>query len=149
MNDKTLKRKINLLAKNVGVKINWRKSLNNFGSTLQYDGKYITGDNFSNIIHDIAHFEVADKKARSLPDFGLGEGPDSYDFNGDCKRIYSEQKCDQIEERASALGIFWEKEIGLDWKFTLNYHNWSSESELYKILGKIPSSSKLKYKISE
>ena len=146
MNDKTLKRKVNILAKNVGAKINWRKSLKNFQFLLQYDGQYITGDNFSNIIHDIAHFEIADKTARSLPDFGLGESPDSYDADSLCKKIYSDKICDDIERKASALGIYWEKELGLDWEYTLDYHGWESEEELFTCLSKLKTSSKNRFK---
>jgi len=113
-----LKRKINRLAKIVGVKLNWYR-----GCGIQWNGTTIAckGQDASNIIHDIAHFAVATKKERVALDFGLGPGPDIYT---EIKSLYGLPKCLKVEHKASALGIYWEKQLGFNWQSTAMYHAW-------------------------
>ncbi len=43
-----------------------------------WNGKRLAIRNtMSNVFHDIAHWQVASPERRSVPDFGLGKGPDS------------------------------------------------------------------------
>jgi hypothetical protein len=120
----SIRKKINALAKRVGCPLNWRRACG-----IQWNGIDVACKNqdASNIIHDIAHYTMATKQARKSPDFGLGFGPDSiYDLTVESKSIYRRSKCDAIERRASALGIHWEKELGLNWESTAEYHAWTS-----------------------
>jgi hypothetical protein len=119
--DPKLKSKLNKIADGIGCKLNWkRKAFDSY----QYNKIDIAcyNQDASNILHDIAHFAVATKRARAEYDFGLGKGPDS----SQCiDAIYSETKVDKIEMNASALGIFWEKQLQLDYNKTIKYHGWS------------------------
>lgn len=81
----------------------------------------------SHLVHDIAHFLVAIKKRKSIPDFGLGIGPDSPPGAKYLKPIIPDRQCQEEEEMASILGILIEKEIGSDWKWTWDYHSWNVE----------------------
>lgn len=126
MIDESLKIKINILAEKVGVTLNWER---NPKDSVQWNGYDIAcwNQNASNIIHDIAHYTVASNSRRKLPDFGLGTGPDSID---DSPREMSIEKCDDEETKASALGIYWEKQLKMDWKSTARYHAWTEPYHL-------------------
>lgn len=128
---RTLRKKISDLAKRVRCPINWRRA-----PGFQWDTKDVAckTQDASNIIHDIAHYAVATKKDRKTVDFGLGEGPDSvtsnkkvpYEFY-EFPRNYPYAKCSEIETVASALGIHWEKQLGLPWDHTARYHSWDMD----------------------
>jgi hypothetical protein len=127
-----LKRKINTLAKRVGVALNWKRA-----PGLQWNGNDIAckGQDASNIIHDIAHYAVATPRARECWDFGLGPGPDTlittWQLQNLERSIFPREHhgriCNEIESQASALGIHWEKELGLPWEKTAEYHDWDFE----------------------
>lgn len=117
--------------------MNWRRAPGIAWNTKDIACK---GQNASNIIHDIAHYAVASLKERKHYDFGLGASPDTdysfVDVDDDVwaklRPLYNYQKCNKIETVASALGIYWEKELGLPWKGTAMYHAWGDLNELYK-----------------
>lgn len=116
----SLKLRIQDLADKVGVRLDWERDP---FDTIQWDGNSIAceNQNDSNIIHDIAHYALASVRRRKLPDFGLGSGPDSKLRS---KSVLSGKNRDKEEELASALGIHWEKKLGLDWEATARYHSW-------------------------
>lgn len=92
----------------------------------------------SNLIHDIAHFVVADPERRTIPEFGLGDSPDTGRFNTPMTKGMTPKKAQDEEELASALGIYWERELGLDWRETFGEHMWDDifmfmPDEEYKI----------------
>lgn len=141
-----LKRKLNKLAKSVGVKLNWSRA-----PGMQYNRKDIAckGQDASNILHDIAHYKAATPKARKYVDFGLGSGPDSYseDDNEIAEEIYSISVNLKIEEKASALGIMWEKELGLNWQDTIIYHSWDLPSQAKRLRQYWKAFKRYKYEI--
>lgn len=118
-----LKKKLSKLAKGVGVKLNWKR---NPSFSFQWDGTDIAcdGQNASNILHDIAHWVFADEDRKEVEDFGLGPGPDS-GFSDTIMMVTGEESGNE-EELASALGIWWEKQLGLPWEETKEYHNWGN-----------------------
>lgn len=119
----SIKRKINALAKRVGCPLNWKRACG-----VQWNGEDVAckGQDASNIIHDIAHYALATSRAKRHLDFGLGFGPDTDMWGVVEEDIYPSSKRNDIERRASALGIHWEKELGLDWEDTAEYHSWTS-----------------------
>jgi hypothetical protein len=126
------RRRIDDLAKKVGCPLNWNRA-----PGVQWNGKSVAckDQDASNIVHDIAHYAVATKKARKSLDYGLGAGPDtkhgSYTYDA-MDPIYTYDECRAIERKASALGIYWERMLKLPWKDTLAYHNWDSLAEIKK-----------------
>lgn len=129
------KRKINALAQRVGVKLNWNRA-----PGLQWNTKDVAceGQTASDIIHDIAHYAIASRQERKTADFGLGPGPDSM-YDKSPKTLYGNRKCNNIEGKASALGIYWEKEIGLPWESTALHHAWDDPIELKRAWNKLKS----------
>jgi hypothetical protein len=81
----------------------------------------------SNTIHEVAHWIVSDPERRNLPDFGLGIGPESKLFS---KEIAEDPQTE--EERASVLGILYERALGLDWKRTFQWHCWNESWDNHK-----------------
>jgi len=136
----SIKLKITKLAQLVGVKLNWERSIG-----IQYNGKDIAckGQDASDIIHDIAHYAVASKKARRNLDYGLGPGPGSSDYDEAIIPIYKGKKCQSIEEEASALGIYWEKQFGLPWDKTALYHSWVDDGSYKNLEAKQKSIKKI------
>lgn len=65
------------------------------------------------ILHEVAHFLLAPPERRTLPDFGLGPGPDTRDRDA-AQRAQSltlaESEAD--EAAASLIGILWEARLG-------------------------------------
>ena len=65
------------------------------------------------ILHEIAHFLLAPPQRRTLPDFGLGPGPDTRSRDA-AKRAQTltlaESEAD--EAAASLIGILWEAQLG-------------------------------------
>lgn len=130
---------INAMAKKTGCHLNWHRA-----PGIQWNGKDVAckDQDASNIIHDIAHYVLATKKARKYFDYGLDAGPDTNyeEFRSNkalARTIYSDAKCAAIEKKASALGIYWEKMLGLPWEDTMKYHAWNSQSELKDEWGKL------------
>jgi hypothetical protein len=109
------------LAKKVGVKL-FRRDTNRGphwnGRTvaLLVNGRLSDDDD---VIHEIAHYAISER--RDQINFGLGASPDDYtatpnSFSADA---------DIEETTASALGIAMQIRLGLPWKDTADYHNWT------------------------
>ncbi len=65
------------------------------------------------ILHEIAHFLLAPPERRTLPDFGLGPGPDTRDRDAARRAqtlTLAESEAD--EAAASLIGILWEAQLG-------------------------------------
>ncbi|HEX3884340.1 MAG TPA: elongation factor P hydroxylase [Stellaceae bacterium] len=65
------------------------------------------------ILHEVAHFLIAPPERRSLPDFGLGPGPDTRDRDAASEAAtltLAESEAD--EAAASLIGILWEADLG-------------------------------------
>lgn len=94
--------------------------------------------NVSNILHELAHYQVAPPSWRRLPEFGIGVGPDG-GWSKDASARYPKVDCRPVstpegapwgdmpvleECRASLLGILWERKLGGPWRRTLEHHSW-------------------------
>lgn len=111
-------------------------------SDHNWDGKAIYLENlydYSHLIHEIAHWLVASKKRRKLPEFGLGD-PNGFGITGDNLLILTFKKAQAEEERASAIGILAEKFLGFDWKRTYVYHNWNDDPKIRRKFDRICNS---------
>ena len=62
-----------------------------------------------------------------MPEFGLGDSPDA-DKIAKCPKGMTAHKAQIEEEHASVLGIYWERELGLDWYKTFQNHSWDWET---------------------
>lgn len=117
------RRKALKLAKDVGMPSNFTR-VDIYKSV--WDGKVLRAANdrsVSNIIHDIAHFQVSPKKYRNTAEFSLGISPDSHPH--ELPERPPGQSDQEEEERASILGILWEMYFGLRYRATAKEHNWT------------------------
>src|SRR6185369_17307302 len=73
----------------------------------------------SDMVHDIAHWLCATSDRRKDPYFKLNPVKALLDPN-------YESKCDAEEAAASLLGIMIERRLGLNWRYTLEFHNWAT-----------------------
>jgi len=77
------------------------------------------------IVHEVAHYQLAQPERRHLADFGLGAGPESGD-----KALCEAQRrvfgldCDREEALASLLGVLWEAELGQPAVLAFLEQNW-------------------------
>lgn len=115
------------IARKVGVDLAYRTCYDSYSydgkSVAIYDDKHSKFlRTYSNILHDIAHFAVSNDSRRRLPEFGLGSSPDKNTIQVD--RVASINIARSEEIIASALGIYWERDIGYDWYHTYLSHHW-------------------------
>lgn len=65
------------------------------------------------ILHEIAHFLLAPPERRTLPDFGLGPGPDTRNRAAAAlAQTLALAESEADEAAASLIGILWEAELG-------------------------------------
>jgi hypothetical protein len=65
------------------------------------------------LIHEIAHWLIANESRRALPDFGLGSGPETgFSSVADSARCVDDATKEGEENLASLLGILWEVNLG-------------------------------------
>lgn len=87
-----------------------------------WNGKEAATGTPSNILHDFAHWQLANKVTLHLPEFGLGKAPESEVMP---QKIFREFNFVYHEELfASALGIWYERLLGFDYKATMKEHSW-------------------------
>ena len=79
---------------------------------FSWDGAAIrTRSETSVVFHEIAHWQIAPAARRSVPDFGLGAGPETGCAGAANAAVCVDQKTQEHEENlASLLGILWEVE---------------------------------------
>ena len=123
-------RKIRQLARKWGTSIRKRTCWDGYafnGKTIaEYEDEAMRKRRSeSNLIHDIAHFVVADPERKTVIEFGLGDSPDTRKYNTPRAKGMTGNKAQTEEELASALGIYWERELGMDWRETFEFHTWN------------------------
>jgi hypothetical protein len=65
------------------------------------------------ILHEVAHFRLAPPERRTLPDFGLGPGPDTRDRDrAQLAQTLSLAESEADEAAASLIAILWEAALG-------------------------------------
>lgn len=116
------------LAKKHGLTIDWEAKQPHTPAQYKGDFKIAGCESTSNIIHDIAHHVVASPSRRKLLNWGLGSGPSDYNGDDTIPMKVSERFADMEEQRASLLGIFFERELGFPWWLTWEAHNWTVAS---------------------
>ena len=70
----------------------------------------VRSDTNSNILHELAHYQIADKERRLLVNYGLGKCPDETSVLPKSMAM-TYDRAQYEEELASALGIMWEKHL--------------------------------------
>jgi len=77
------------------------------------------------VIHDLCHYQMATADRRSLPEYGLGTSPDSYEHS----LVGVDPIRRQAEEHVtSLLGIIWERHLGYDHLKTMRSHGWLDDA---------------------
>lgn len=81
---------------------------------FSWDGQAVaTQTETAVFLHEIAHWQIAPLDRRTLPDFGLGAGPESgHKAAADAACCVDDQTKELEENLASLLGILWEVELG-------------------------------------
>jgi hypothetical protein len=79
----------------------------------------------SNLIHEVAHFLVADPARRPLVNFGQGSSPD--ELFRDAPRSVPLSSVVHEEQLASSLGLAFEWVCGLDWAESVTVHGWQPQ----------------------
>ena len=84
------------------------------GDAFSWDGSVIlTRTEAAVLLHEIAHWQIAPRHRRCLPDFGLGAGPETGRFSeAGAACCVDDPKRETEEDLASLLGILWEVELG-------------------------------------
>lgn len=95
-------------------------------SKIQWNGKVLHALNPSDLLHDVAHFQVATADRRFKPDYGLGMGPDT---TLGVPVLIPRKERETEEIVASLLGILWGAQLGFPFRFTLRNHNWDHDTE--------------------
>lgn len=90
----------------------------------------IRANNTSDLLHEIAHYQVAPPERRFKANYGLGTSPDEQCVKNSMLVTYD--VANREEELASVLGILWERSLGMDWGATYKKHGWA-DSEINKI----------------
>lgn len=76
-------------------------------------------------LHDLAHWQICGQDRRKLPEFGLGNSPDTAITVSSVRAVhydvsYFEERC------ASILGLLWERTLSTDvFRKTWAKHGWS------------------------
>lgn len=98
------------IARNAGMAVHPRGTRSRFN----WDGAALDGATEAYVIlHEVAHFVLAPPERRSLPDFGLGPGPDTRDRTAaEAATVVALAEREEDEIQASLLGILWEAALG-------------------------------------
>lgn len=113
------RRKVFAFLRKAGMPYDPRKK-----SDYLWDGKTLRADGTcSNLLHDLAHWQLASSKQRRLKEYGLGDNPDA-SYEKPLRMLVGYNRAIILEEYASALGICYEYHLGLSPGETYEYHNW-------------------------
>jgi hypothetical protein len=112
------------------------------GSALRADSEAYV------LLHEVAHFQVAAPERRSLPEFGLGAGPDTLlraEAEG-AQRVFGLAR-EAEEAAASLLGILWEAALGhpalasfLDQNWLEGWHRGAAAAHFSAVYGDLLAS---------
>lgn len=93
---------------------------------FSWDGEVVrTRSEPSVLLHEIAHWQICPPARRSLPDFGLGAGPETgHKHDADAARATDLATQEREEAMASLLGILWETALGLPAIAAFAEQNW-------------------------
>jgi len=95
-------------------------------TAFSWDGRAIrTRSETSVVFHEIAHWQIAPPGRRSLPDFGVGAGPETGRAReADAAVCVDAATKEEEENLSSLLGILWEVEYGEPAILAFAEQNW-------------------------
>lgn len=81
---------------------------------FSWDGQAVsTRTETAVFLHEIAHWQIVSPERRSVPDFGLGAGPETgLKETADAACCVNDETKEVEENLASLLGILWETQLG-------------------------------------
>lgn len=92
-----------------------------------WDGKTVSASSPINLLHEVAHFQIAPEWRRFKPGYGLGMEPE-----GDAwpPQLVGDRRTEVEESMASALGVLWAAHLGYEgWRDTAKSHSWGRVNE--------------------
>jgi hypothetical protein len=95
-------------------------------TAFSWDGRVIRSRSETSVVfHEIAHWQIAPPARRTLPDFGLGAGPETGHIDAANAAICVDAALKEEEENlASLLGILWETAYGEPAILAFAEQNW-------------------------
>lgn len=106
-----------------------------------WDGEGLVAYRSTDVLHEVAHYQLCGEDRRGVPEYGLGANPDTGE--GDLTTTVKESSKEEVY--ASLLGILWKRKLGLDWKETLEYHSWEGYESVAEALDMSQELKKLGY----
>lgn len=93
---------------------------------FSWDGRAVSTETEASVlIHEVAHWLIAPESRRTLPDFGLGAGPETgRRTDADAARVVDPETEQREESLASLLGILWEAALDQPAILSFMEQNW-------------------------
>ncbi len=113
-----IRKKIIALCGDYGIRVVWKDTESKMWCPQT---KTIYRRRGSDVLHELAHFLVAKPKHRKMTNFGCG--PDYEYLQTDAPKM-SKSDARAEEELSSALGICFEKTLGMKYRRTMRDHGW-------------------------
>ena len=108
------------IARTIFPRIGRRQSLDFEDSPKLWNGEVVHASSPANLLHEVAHFQLAPEWRRHTHAYGLGIEPEGGNART-APLLVSASRAFKEEALASALGIWWE--------IYLDYENWSKTAE--------------------
>jgi hypothetical protein len=90
-----------------------------------WDGETVTASTPANLLHEVAHFQIAPAWRRFKPGYGLGIEPEGVEH----PQLATDMRSALEESLASVLGILWQAHLGYeDWPDTAKSHGWNDDA---------------------
>lgn len=87
-----------------------------------WNGTTVQASSAMNLLHEVAHFQLAPSWRRHRAGYGLGLEPEG--GAQEVPQLVRDSRSIAEESLASALGILWGIRLGLDWVPTAKEHGW-------------------------
>lgn len=87
-----------------------------------WDGETVTASTPANLLHEVAHFQIAPAWRRFKPGYGLGIEPEGVEH----PQLATDIRSAVEESLSSVLGVLWQAHLDYeDWQGTAQSHGWN------------------------
>ena len=96
-----------------------------------WDGVTLRTSTPMNLLHEVAHYQIASPQRRHKEGYGLGLEPEGL-YERYTPLLVSDFRAAYEESMASVLGLLWADELGYDWADEASSHGWGNYCERFK-----------------